>query len=142
MTGYHFEPPYGQDVPKGKHFNPYFDHMVIGMPRQLYDGLIDYDDGTPASTPQMAFDVSNYLYFLQRRHGHKWNDFAFRNFCVFVLAGICLYPIKYMKTKGHFRALNTLRNELYAVRDGVYYNHYRYGAKNGKSQFWKQKIWA
>ena len=23
MTGYHFKPPYGMDVPKGKHFNPY-----------------------------------------------------------------------------------------------------------------------
>jgi ubiquinol-cytochrome c reductase cytochrome c1 subunit len=23
MTGYHFRPPYGIDVPKGKHFNPY-----------------------------------------------------------------------------------------------------------------------
>lgn len=39
------------DIPKGKHFNPYFDHMIIGMPRQLHDGMIDYDDGTPASTP-------------------------------------------------------------------------------------------
>lgn len=23
MTGYHFKPPYGLEVPKGKHFNPY-----------------------------------------------------------------------------------------------------------------------
>ena len=23
MTGYHYKPPYGLDVPKGKHFNPY-----------------------------------------------------------------------------------------------------------------------
>ena len=23
MTGYYFKPPYGIDVPKGKHFNPY-----------------------------------------------------------------------------------------------------------------------
>lgn len=45
----------------------YFDHMIIGMPRQLYDGLIDYEDGTPASTPQMANDVANYLCFMQRR---------------------------------------------------------------------------
>jgi ubiquinol-cytochrome c reductase cytochrome c1 subunit len=33
MTGYHYEPPYGMDVPKGKHYNPYFDHMIIGMAR-------------------------------------------------------------------------------------------------------------
>lgn len=35
LTGYHYKPPAGVDVPKGKHFNPYFDHMVIGMPRVL-----------------------------------------------------------------------------------------------------------
>jgi ubiquinol-cytochrome c reductase cytochrome c1 subunit len=29
-TGYHFTPPFGMDVPKGKSFNPYFDHMIIG----------------------------------------------------------------------------------------------------------------
>lgn len=23
MTGYHFKPPYGMEVPKGKYFNPY-----------------------------------------------------------------------------------------------------------------------
>ncbi len=51
LTGYNFKPPFGLDIPKGKHFNPYFDHMIIGMPRQLYDGMFDYDDGTPASSP-------------------------------------------------------------------------------------------
>jgi ubiquinol-cytochrome c reductase cytochrome c1 subunit len=29
--------------------------MIIGMPRQLYDGMMKYEDGTPASTPQMVY---------------------------------------------------------------------------------------
>lgn len=33
LTGYHYEAPHGIDVPKGKYFNPYFDHMIIGMAR-------------------------------------------------------------------------------------------------------------
>jgi ubiquinol-cytochrome c reductase cytochrome c1 subunit len=69
LTGYHFQPYYGLDIPKGKYLNPYFDHMIIGMARQLYDGLIDYDDGTPASTPQMAYDVANFISYMQRRVG-------------------------------------------------------------------------
>lgn len=142
LTGYHYDPPYGLDVPTGKHFNPYFDHMVIGMPRQLQDGMIDYDDGTPASTPQMAFDVSNYLFYLQRRAGAKHNDRVWRNLCIFLFAGVCLYPLKYLKTKGYYRSLLSLRHELYSVRDGVYYSHYRYGQRNSKSQFWRNKIWA
>ena len=66
MTGYHYNPPFGLDVPEGKYFNPYYDHMIIGMPPQLHDGMIEYDDGTPASAPQMAHDVSEYLSFIAR----------------------------------------------------------------------------
>ena len=50
---------------RNKHiYNRYFSHMIIGMPRQLYDGLIDYEDGTAASAPQMAYDVSNFIAFI------------------------------------------------------------------------------
>jgi hypothetical protein len=36
LTGYHYKAPKGIDVPKGKSFNPYFDHMIIGMPRVMF----------------------------------------------------------------------------------------------------------
>jgi hypothetical protein len=36
LTGYYYKPPYGIDIPKGKYFNPYYDHMIIGMPRVSY----------------------------------------------------------------------------------------------------------
>ena len=32
LTGYHYQPPFGLDVPEGRSFNPYFDHMIIAMP--------------------------------------------------------------------------------------------------------------
>lgn len=31
------------------------------MARVLYDGLVEYDDGTPATTSQMAKDVTTFL---------------------------------------------------------------------------------
>lgn len=67
MTGYGYEPPVGADVPEGKYFNPYYDHMILGMAPQLHDGMIEYDDGTPSSAPQMAHDVSEFLYFMSAR---------------------------------------------------------------------------
>lgn len=33
----------------------------IAMARVLYDGLVDYEDGTPATTSQMAKDVVQFL---------------------------------------------------------------------------------
>ena len=64
LTGYHYSPPFGLDVPEGRYFNPYYDHMIIAMPPQLHDGMIVYEDGTSASAPQMAHDVAEYITFL------------------------------------------------------------------------------
>lgn len=35
--------------------------LGIGMARVLYDGLVEYEDGTPATTSQMAKDVVEFL---------------------------------------------------------------------------------
>ncbi|KAI5279201.1 cytochrome c1, partial [Ascosphaera acerosa] len=91
LTGYPDEPPAGVTVQDGLNFNPYFpgtgaslihtslskpaNHSVailahhphtdpatgIAMARVLYDGLVEYEDGTPATTSQMAKDVTEFL---------------------------------------------------------------------------------
>jgi ubiquinol-cytochrome c reductase cytochrome c1 subunit len=128
LTGYHYNAPYGLEVPKGKHFNPYFDHMIIGMPRQLFDGMIDFDDGTPASTPQMAYDVSTFITYMQRRGGGKNPDRMMRHYSV--LSGALLFvPFSVFVLRGRFRNYNSYRREMYAVRDGVYYSHFKSGMK-------------
>ena len=129
LTGYHFKPPYGIDVPRGKHFNPYFDHMIIGMSRQLQDGMIDYDDGTPASTPQMAYDVTNFISYMQRRIGGKLSDRLFRlDTIMFAIA--VLTPVRYLLGRALMRNILSYRVEAYAVRDGVYYKHFKTGQRN------------
>ncbi|TKA29898.1 Cytochrome c1, heme protein, mitochondrial [Cryomyces minteri] len=55
------EPPAGAVVMSGLNFNPYFPGTGIAMARVLYDGLVDYEDGTPATTSQMAKDVVEFL---------------------------------------------------------------------------------
>jgi len=61
LTGYPDEPPAGAVVQSGLNFNPYFPGTGIAMARVLYDGLVDYEDGTPATTSQMAKDVVEFL---------------------------------------------------------------------------------
>lgn len=126
LTGYHYNAPYGLDVPKGRYFNPYFDHMIIGMPRQLYDGMIDFDDGTPVSTPQMAYDVANFITYMQRRSGGKDPDRSFR-YVTIGFATTLLMPLFWVATRSLFRNYNCYRREVYAVRDGIYYSHYKSG---------------
>ncbi|KAI1767657.1 3-deoxy-7-phosphoheptulonate synthase [Hypoxylon sp. FL1150] len=61
LTGYPEEPPAGAQVGAGLNFNPYFPGTGIAMARVLYDGLVEYEDETPASTSQMAKDVTEFL---------------------------------------------------------------------------------
>jgi len=61
LLGYPEEDPPGAHVQEGLHFNPYFPGTGIGMPRQLYDGLVEYEDKTPATASQMAKDVVEFL---------------------------------------------------------------------------------
>jgi len=60
LTGY-VDPPAGVKVAEGMNYNPYFPGGGIAMARVLYDGLVEYDDGTPATTSQMAKDVTTFL---------------------------------------------------------------------------------
>ena len=61
LTGYPEEPPAGAVVQDGLNFNPYFPGTGIAMARVLYDDLVEYEDGTKASTSQMAKDVVEFL---------------------------------------------------------------------------------
>ena len=49
------------ETPVGLYFNEHFYNANIAMPPQLYDDLITYDDGTPATVEQLAQDVSAFL---------------------------------------------------------------------------------
>ncbi|KAI8078243.1 cytochrome C1 family-domain-containing protein [Gilbertella persicaria] len=60
LTGY-VDPPGGVEVREGLNYNPYFPGGAIAMARVLYDGLVEYEDGTPATTSQMAKDVCTFL---------------------------------------------------------------------------------
>ncbi|KAG9312944.1 cytochrome C1 family-domain-containing protein [Chiua virens] len=60
LTGY-MDPPAGIEIRDGMNYNPYFPGGAISMARLLFDGLVEYDDGTPATTSQMAKDVVTFL---------------------------------------------------------------------------------
>ena len=116
LTGYHYNSPFGHDVPEGRYFNPYYDHMIIAMPPQLHDGMIEYEDGTPASAPQMAHDISEYLFFISNP---KYADAKMVMWLAFVLT-LTTYPLSYMFTKYHYINCYSHRFEIYAVKNGGY----------------------
>ncbi|RKP13665.1 cytochrome c1, mitochondrial precursor [Piptocephalis cylindrospora] len=60
LTGYE-DPPAGVEIRDGLNYNPYFPGGSISMARTLFDGVVEYEDGTPATTIQMAKDVTTFL---------------------------------------------------------------------------------
>lgn len=60
LTGY-VEPPAGKVMLPGLHYNPYFPGGAIAMGKQLTDGQVEYEDGTPSTEMQMAKDVATFL---------------------------------------------------------------------------------
>lgn len=61
LLGYGEEAPEDVDVRPGNYYNPYMSGMLIAMPPQLQDGMIEYADGTEATLEQMATDVTYFL---------------------------------------------------------------------------------
>lgn len=60
LNGY-CDPPAGIELREGQNFNPYFPGGAIGMAAPLYNEIIEYEDGTPATQSQLAKDVCTFL---------------------------------------------------------------------------------
>lgn len=64
IIGYE-EPPteMAEEMMVGMYYNTVFEGNQIAMAQQLFDDLIEYSDGTPATSDQMARDVSAFLHW-------------------------------------------------------------------------------
>lgn len=90
LTGYQ-DPPAGFNLEDGLHFNPYFHGGAIAMPPPLYNEVITYKDGTPATQSQLAKDVACFLRFA----AEPWHDdrkkTGLKVLPIMALAGLCLF---------------------------------------------------
>ena len=60
LTGY-VDPPAGMTVPDGMYYNLYYPGHLIAMPPPLFPDSVTYEDGTPATIEQMAYDLTQFL---------------------------------------------------------------------------------
>lgn len=66
LTGY-VDPPAGVEIREGMNYNPYFPGGAISMPRVIFDGLVEYEDGTSSPTHSQSslltrIDASNFIF--------------------------------------------------------------------------------
>jgi ubiquinol-cytochrome c reductase cytochrome c1 subunit len=60
LTGYE-EPPHGEMLNDGQHWNKYFPGHKLAMAPPLSDDQVAYEDGTPQTVEQYARDVTEFL---------------------------------------------------------------------------------
>ncbi|GJD10918.1 Cytochrome c1-1, heme protein, mitochondrial [Galdieria sulphuraria] len=90
LTGYR-DPPEGVNIREGLNYNPYFTGGQIAMARALYDGAVEFDDGTPATTSQMAKDVVTFLAWASDPHQDERKKMGVQ--AVFTLSVLFLFAL-------------------------------------------------
>ena len=91
LTGYH-DAPAGLTLRDGLHYNVYFPGNAIGMAKPISDGIVEFEDGTPATETQMAKDVASFLTWCSMpEHDERKRNGAKLALAFVVLAGLLGY---------------------------------------------------
>ncbi|XP_076814420.1 cytochrome c1, heme protein, mitochondrial-like [Clavelina lepadiformis] len=97
LTGY-YDPPAGVNIADGQYFNAYFPGQAISMAQALYNEIIEYEDGTPATQSQLAKDVATFLRWTSEPHHDEKKLYGFR----LVLFAAMLVPLCWYLKKRTF----------------------------------------
>ena len=90
ILGYE-DPPEGMKLDDGVYYNKYMYGNKIKMPPQLYEDLITYSDGTPATPEQMAKDVVTFLSWSAEPKLEERHKFGFRAIVYLIILTILVY---------------------------------------------------
>ena len=91
LLGYE-EAPAGFELDDGVYYNKYMPGNKIKMSAPLSDGLIEYTDGTQATTTQMAKDVTTFLVWASEPHLESQHRMGFKA----IIYLIILFTLVYM----------------------------------------------
>ena len=90
ILGYE-DPPDGIKLDDGVYYNKYMYGNKIKMPPQLYDDLVTYVDGTPATPEQMAKDITTFLAWTAEPKLEERHKFGFRAIVYLIILTILVY---------------------------------------------------
>ncbi len=93
LTGYE-EPPPGVQLMAGMHYNEYFPGHQIAMPNMLSPGLVEFADGTEATTEQMAWDVVTFLTWAAEPHMETRKEMGVQVILFLIVFTGLMYAVK------------------------------------------------
>lgn len=93
LTGYE-EAPSDMQMNEGMNYNKYFSGHQIAMAPPLMEGLIEYMDGTNATTEQMARDVTVFLQWAAEPEMEQRKRMGIKVFAYLIIFTVLFYMAK------------------------------------------------
>jgi len=93
LLGYE-EAPTGFELDDGVYYNKYMPGNKIKMSAPISDGLVEYADGTQATTAQMAKDVTNFLVWASEPHLESQHRMGFKAIIYLIILLTLVYMSK------------------------------------------------
>ena len=90
LLGYE-DPPSGVTLDDGVYYNKYMYGNYIKMSQPLYDGSVEYNDGTEATKEQMAKDVTTFLMWTAEPHLEARHRMGFKASLYLIILTILVY---------------------------------------------------
>ena len=90
LLGYE-DPPANVKLDDGVYYNKYMYGNKIKMSAPLSDDLVEYSDGTKATTEQMSKDVVSFLMWAAEPHLEQRHKFGFRVIIYLIIISILVY---------------------------------------------------
>jgi len=90
LLGYE-DPPSGVTLDDGVYYNKYMYGNNIKMSKPLYDGSVEYSDGTKATEEQMAKDVATFLMWAAEPHLEARHKVGFKAILYLIILTILVY---------------------------------------------------
>ena len=93
LIGYE-EAPDGVEVGDGMYYNKWMDGNQIAMPNPIYDGSVDYDDGTDNNAEQLSEDVVTFLKWAAEPELEVRKNLGIKVILFFLVLGTIVYLVK------------------------------------------------
>ena len=93
LIGY-TEPPQDKEVGEGMYYNKWIAGNQTAMPNPLYDGSVDYDDGTDNNYKQLAEDITVFLTWAAEPELEKRKSMGIKVILFFIIFGLLAYLSK------------------------------------------------
>ena len=90
LQGYE-DPPSGEILDEGVHYNKFMYGNKIKMAAPLSEGLIEYGDGTEASVEQMSKDVTTFLMWAAEPHLESRHQMGFKAIVYLIILTTLVY---------------------------------------------------